>query len=401
MIAQPMVLVKKKDGSQVRMTLAEFREHKKGLDTKVEEKKEDVEEILVKAPLEKDVAVQPEVRKEVVVEKVVNEEPVVATKTVLPKISEHHELAVSTPVLDIFVDEAMAKQEAEVKKQSVSRWTIDDSRSPLEESHDDIRRMPGGQSLPDQKHDDFSRVIKSLSFKVADDLQGRTRSLVLSRIKEIRTDEQVIEYATKKAEQGGLGLDQKQASELLRVILNKTKIEPAQSQKVVSNNPVDLKMATIINKDQSQNFPVNIKKNYIGKATLHDVVPAPKEKLAQKPIMSEMKEGIAPDLSEEKVGIGPIDELRSFSIQDFRRLSDDPATAAEILANKILGLKEDSYSTFLKGVRAWESSPLYVVSVTAISRGLNNRQNIEQALGQDITKDEFISISEINKTISL
>ena len=115
MAGQLTILVKKKDGTQVRMTMEEFRLYRENENTvalNVESNVEEKKKVVVE---DKEIRDR-EIKKSEVVKKIEdreikkneNRQPIAEIrKANLPMKDEHHELSTTTPVKDIFVDEAL------------------------------------------------------------------------------------------------------------------------------------------------------------------------------------------------------------------------------------------------------------------------------------------------------
>ncbi len=110
------------------------------------------------------------------------------------------------------------------------------------------------------------------------------------------------------------------------------------------------------------------------------------------------------EISFEKRLSGPVDELRSLNLIDFRRLSSDPKQAATKLKDKV-DLIEDQqgHAEKVEAIDAWRSSPLYqlYVSVTrdAVLAGMPVTQILAQhrEKGEDTLSDEELSaVMQVN-----
>ena len=104
--------------------------------------------------------------------------------------------------------------------------------------------------------------------------------------------------------------------------------------------------------------------------------------------------------------VGPIDELRLFSIVDFRRLDPDPKRAAARLKEKIRLLEDESYDKMVEGVHAWRVSPLYYLYLTIGHDGLAKDKHLKEVLqerqakgGETLTEEEFEAIVALNKSL--
>lgn len=82
------------------------------------------------------------------------------------------------------------------------------------------------------------------------------------------------------------------------------------------------------------------------------------------------------DVISEAEEMGPVDEIKKFSLTDFRRLSSNPDEAAARLKQKFINLKDESYLLFLEALKAWRRSPLFVESLKAVEKALATRQKL-------------------------
>ena len=328
MPTQPTILVKKKDGASVRMTMDEFRVY-----VRTTKGVRNYESTNNKTP-----ATEPQT-------------PITEHQTTKPVAS------VRTPNPD---------NRTPPKKS----WTKDDHKSPLEvgEVKEARKQEVVKTVLPESRGDAFDGVIRNLKFPVADELRPRLKSLIVSRVKDIRTDEQVVEYATRAVENGGLGLTEAQAGELVGAIGTSALQHRSTSAPEHQSTGVPRQAIRIPNSDNRTPTPTfHIPHSTFPehRPVMHDVI-APKE--------------------EAKASVGPVEELQQLTLTDFRRLSANPAQAGEILFGKFDGLKNESYVLFIKAVQAWYNSPLYKQYQQIIADAINRTVKIKDAFGQ--MKDE-------------
>ncbi len=316
MPAQPTILIKKKDGTSARMTMDEFKVYRDG--------------------------------------------------TLAPK---HSSTEAQKPVVKSVV-KPVAKQ-----------WTKDDHKSPLEigEVKEARKQEVVNTVLPEGRGDAFDAVIRNLKFPVADELRPRLKSLIVSRVKDIRTDEQVVEYATRAVVNGGLGLSDAQAGELVGAIgtsaLQHRSTSAPKHFSTEAPNPVNRTLKADIRIPEK--YPISN-------------IQYPKE---HRPIMHDV---IAPSAPREEVkaSVGPIEELQQLTLTDFRRLSSNPAQTGEILLGKFESLKKESYLLFIKAVQAWYNSPLYRQYQQTMADAINQSVKISGALGQ-LREEEYKAIVKL------
>ncbi|MBU1029578.1 hypothetical protein KKE28_05240, partial [Patescibacteria group bacterium] len=118
-----------------------------------------------------------------------------------------------------------------------------------------------------------------------------------------------------------------------------------------------------------------------------------------KPLVSDVK--ISP-----KRLIGPVEELRSITLKDFRRLSKDPKEATLKLKDKVDLLGEDqSFEIKTAGIKAWRSSPINKLYLDILRQSLEGKPISDvmadfESRGEDVlTKAEFDAIMKFNREL--
>lgn len=292
----------------------------------------------------------------------------------LPAQVQTHELATTTPVTDAFVDKAAARA-----------WDAEDHVSPLEETLGKHADMPL-RTLPKRRNDVLDNVLSRVSFTIAPDLHGRAESLIQSRMKDIRKDIQVKDYATKSSDENGLGLTPSQADELVAMIH-----EVAQ----IPEEPQEIPTVPEPKKEKKKSKPTYqsavdklIRTQSAGggsKAVLHDILPP---KVTTPPA--------------QKRTVGPIDELQSYTLTDFRRLAQTVEQQQELMMSKFETLKNESYLLYMKGLRAWHHSPLFQVYASVVTAALSEGVELEEVLAredQELQPEEFLAMVELGRGI--
>lgn len=441
---QPTILVKKADGSSVRMTLVEFkkmREKKNEVEqkkiTEVEnkkggEKKEETRNLILETRERKVIPPAPTTPAQV------NEKPKLAKPPVkdvftvkikpkprpasnLPAEEPPHELSTTTPVKDIFVDEAKSlehlstlspkhKESVVAEKRGASAleskdvekkagWGEDDHKSLLEE---DLLEGVKGPGVFESHKGILQKVLSQLDFKIPADLQSRLDMLVKLHAKGIRTDEQVLDYAQREVGTGGLGLSAENSKKLLLAVKEIAGVPEGRSGRKTRAVKVPLSKPTpaMPNKETSAKPVVDPAKMNVFRDKLQAVgrPPAGQSPWKEaKPVLHDIRPSAE---AEAKRGVGPVDEMRMFSLKDFRRLSSDTKTAKEILLQKFETLREESYLLFFEAVKAWYQSPLYKEYQAVIKQALDSGQKIENVFSADsLQPEEFKAIVNINKQL--
>ncbi len=104
--------------------------------------------------------------------------------------------------------------------------------------------------------------------------------------------------------------------------------------------------------------------------------------------------------------MGPLDELRSLSLIDLRRLAPQTKEALEKLKAKFELLSEHSIAKKLEAVRAWQASAVYKKYLDLGRESIISGQSVaqvittQQARGEEaLTEDEFNELADFNSRI--
>lgn len=125
----------------------------------------------------------------------------------------------------------------------------------------------------------------------------------------------------------------------------------------------------------------------------------------QKEVITDIAPPAAAIGTQPKV-MGPIDELRNMTATEFRRLSGDPAAAAQHIIEKIQLLEEESITKKAEGIAAWQSSPLNQLYLSIGNRSLEKTVTVEEAIKQmqeageqTLSANEFQAIADTNRQL--
>lgn len=103
--------------------------------------------------------------------------------------------------------------------------------------------------------------------------------------------------------------------------------------------------------------------------------------------------------------VGPVEELRSIALRDFRHLSKDPSEATLKIKDKIDLLENQSFAQKTAGIEAWRESPTNKLYLDILRRSLEGKPvndvigEMEQAGSEVLTKAEFDAIMALNRTL--
>ena len=318
-------------------------------------------------------------------------------------VADENELSTTTPVADIFVNEAAANFE----------WDEKDKKSLMDEDLSEVEDLKKKGAVHVGQHD-LEEHIKMPAVGIEDDLKNRAKSLMISWKKGIRNEFQVMDYAMKDVEHGGLGLSEEQATRffeklkeskgnldnLFEIVFEKksnTEEPTKKEEKVVMEMPkkeVATKSETMtpvakVETETPPQFTMPVKKEVNldfsqpyshtpPRSAIYDVTPPP--------VVAKTT--------------GPKQEIADFSLVDYRRLARDAEKCADMLLSKFNGWKSESFMLFLDTIDGWHMSNLFKMYVETTSEAINKNITVEQFL-QNKDPKTFLTLEEYKSLIGV
>lgn len=352
----------------------------------------------------------------------------------------------TTPVASPASASVMGKTTVHIKSDDSSvrsmqpekKLNRDDARSPLEEKIQ-VKSMAPLTSAKREKQVD--EVLQKIGFNVAPDLVGRLKSLVLARLKDIKTEEEIKETLSRPVKSGGLGLNNNQVDAVVRcsrevlhietgvpsalkhnevpVLKGKNNmalmVEPPELPMVIPDLPLvksaqevlpssarvsDFKTKTTTPAAVPQSAPIK-------KPASNDIVAKLiNESMANEPIFKisnnqPLKQSMHDISAPAEVEMGPVEEFKSVSLEEFRRLSSNPVEAAKRLHQKMSNLQEESFVWYLDGIHAYHQSPLYREYMNAVTQSLVERKTLANVLNakNGIKLTEVMALIEMEEDL--
>ncbi len=230
--------------------------------------------------------------------------------------------------------------------------------------------------------DQVDKIIAQLSFKVQPQIENRLHSCVQLRLKDIRSEADTVDTCLRSIKDGGLGLTQTQAQELV------LKSKPSAA---VANNPPKEKekeKETVVEKIIQQSAATQ-SDSIAGLVAKPNTSPTRPLSGFSKPLMHDVKA--------KPVSMSPLEEIQFFSLVDLRRLSSNPSEAVNRLKQKFVNLRDESYPLFMQSWSSWQSSPLFLNYIEAVDDALSQRKHLSLVTGEK----EKISPAEIDALITM
>jgi len=290
-------------------------------------------------------------------------------------------------------------------------------------------------------------ICKDPSFHFEEPLlQDRCRKLIESRVRDVRDPVQVRSQLEQSIDKGGLGVSGRHLADLLERLEGHVEVYQSLLLKQQQQEQKEEQEEVRIKKEEKaqaleqhvQKEEQVLSKRYIsltGKMPTERVLPvAPpmsrtsaaisaQHELLQREgkidvgkvrsIVEQAREqrprapqpSVRPSMQEvifTKRLSGPLDELRTLTLVDFRRLSRDPVQAATKVKDKVDLMEEQGYDKKVEAVAAWRSSPvnqLYVqLTREAVLKGTSVKDLLFQKREQ---KEEIFSDEELKALMRL
>ncbi len=259
-------------------------------------------------------------------------------------------------------------------------------------------------------------IIKKLSFAVSSGALNRLRTLIQLRIKDIRSTDQTKEALLRAEKDGGVGLTTEQAKEILNQLPNDEMLIPFEEHLPATSAPLRTFNPSPQPKMQPTSAPTPKSslsvKPIVPMQPIKPAAPLPTPADKQKVIdtfvknnpeesffklATELKQKpVMHDITAKNVPMGPTDEIRFFTLTDFRRLSANPEEAAMRFKQKFVNLRDESILLYLDAVSAWKVSPLYIEYVSTATAALSAKTRLGAT--NDLKK---ISVPEMRAIITM
>jgi len=103
---------------------------------------------------------------------------------------------------------------------------------------------------------------------------------------------------------------------------------------------------------------------------------------------------------------GPIEEIRSMNLTDFRRLAPTPKEAIEKILAKIDILEEESFTRKIQAVQAWKESDVCRLYLELGDQSMEQKKPLAEVIAErqknsqpTLTEEEFGAVMELNRRL--
>lgn len=271
----------------------------------------------------------------------------------------------------------------------------------------------GAPLISESRLSQADEIIKKLNFSVSPDCIKRLCSTIQLCLKEVRSEEQTKDILVGKQSEGGVGLTLKQAEEVLNHCREKKLPALYEEAKLPATStpfnkfktpPLEKKISPNSSNISSSMKPADVEKKqtvFMGDShqqNLSTVLRGTSTEENFKFSKPKVKP-IVRDVVSKSVEVGPVEELGGVTLTDFRYLAPKPQEAAARLGQKFLNLKAESILLYLDGVEAWRKSPLYLDYTNVLSEALAKRKPLDSILNdkQKINSAEITALVNMEK----
>lgn len=242
-------------------------------------------------------------------------------------------------------------------------------------------------------------ILDKAQLSVPPEHRARAESLVVSALKGVRDEGQFIVYATKSATDGGLGWSRAEAGRVAEIIAAYR--EHDQELPMIAATPQP-QLATEPKADpRPSKQPPAIKAP--ARPALSPLPAILPRQGLNRPLVNDIAPAAQPA---ENVVMGPVEEIRTFGLADWRRLGATPSAAASAFTAKCLGYKEESLLLYMDVLFAWRHSPLMREYLAVTAEALGSGRSIHDVIASrsvktELTEADIAAIVEVNRHLTV
>lgn len=278
-----------------------------------------------------------------------------------------------------------------------------------------------------------NEVIKEHNFSFKDEIsKKRFVQIFVSFIKDVRGVVEVREVLLKSLENGGLGLTTEKTDAVVKILrqakkdfdlgLKKkpkarvsTELDKLIDGEAINSGYSIEKAVPKIDEADKYRKPVIPAKTAEDYARAEAARQAMLKDLAEKAALQKQADAIKQASDENKARnqmsdikapprvLGPLEELKTLTLDDFRKLGNKPQDVIHKLLSKIDLLGERSVARRLEAVRSWQGSPVYRMYLTLGRESIENNKHVEVLIKEKegakeltLSLDEFNAIADFN-----
>lgn len=281
------------------------------------------------------------------------------------------------------IEKLEQKEAAAEKKESASAKATTDKQVDKE------------KEVPQEKKELENKMLEQMARKIIDEInlplsasdKEKLIKIIISGLRRIRKDLEIIYILTAAISAGGLGFDELKAEKVIQAIKEAlTEVEKKRLQIIRGEFQLE--------KAQPKVVPLQ--------------APAqPQTQIARKSLsgLDEKKEVMA-DVKFGPQLMGPIEELRTMDLVNLRRLGTNQEEIVSELLERVDLLAEESMQQKIDGIKAWQKSPVYQKYLNIGYKSISENKPVENIIADQAAKgekvmsfEEFQAIMEANSQL--
>lgn len=259
---------------------------------------------------------------------------------------------------------------------------------------------------------DIPEIVKTICenpvFQFQDPiLQDRCRKLVESRVRDVRTPEQTRSQLERSIETGGLGVTGRRLADLLQVL--ETQVQQYQDSLMIKQEQEKSAVKEARQKKVEEKIDLKKQEADLLSKRYAEITQSVRSAIEQSKVPAKPKRPVVQaqasmqEVAFSKRLVGPVEELKSMTLTDFRRLSKDSRQAATKVKDKVGLLENEGYDKKIEGIKAWRScalSKMYMeLTRDAVLKGVPLMEFLASrraAKEETLTDEELKVIMELN-----
>jgi len=276
---------------------------------------------------------------------------------------------------------------------------------------------------------EVENILKQSQLNLTDpEQEKRFKNIILARFKDVRDRLETKEMLLSSPAVGGMGLDNQTTDRILAIVDKEFQRLNGRLRQEVSQEPfADLQAeAEKILGDETFGPPTLVfeskkavspmppvarvpvvrpeRAKTVGPITIE---PAVKPSVQfKKPSATYTQRPKIEDVKFKPRSLGPVEEIQSLTLADFRRLASNPAQAVERILEKIQILEEESFSQKIQAIRAWKQSEVYQLYLELGHLSMEQKRPIVEIIKErwskqqeTLTEEEFEAVSDLNQKL--
>ena len=318
------------------------------------------------------------------------------------------------------IEKEVIQKPADVKKETapppaVKKISKDISEAELDREiqhikHDQMTKMP---LAPINFLEIATGIVNQSQIILNQEQVGRLKTILTARLKDIRDGQETKDILSRDYALGGMGFSEVQVSAIMSTLEKEfgkisERLRAGVEEKIAADRHIEeerrkktLETARFMEDDAREKRFAEL----VGEKP-RKVIPAVRQNVQPgTPVIPSPAQTGKPKIQDVKYEpklVGPVDEIGSLTLTDFRRLGATAKEAALKIKEKIESLKADSIKKWQEGISAWNGGEVNKLYMQLFGEALQKRKSLKDVSAErEAAKEQFLSQDEINAIMEL